>query len=103
MFVSQSKYDAMRRAFEAQFAQKEELLQINQRLQYELRDELERNNSLTRRVIELVAGAARATTISAKQFDNDDIKTLIRLCHPDKHGNSESATAITAKLLKMRK
>ena len=39
----------------------------------------------------------------SKQFDEDEINTLIRLCHPDKHRSSESATEITQKLISMRK
>ena len=35
-------------------------------------------------------------------FSQDEIKTLIRLCHPDKHGNRQSAVRITQKLLSMR-
>ncbi|HET8688426.1 MAG TPA: hypothetical protein VFM18_17585 [Methanosarcina sp.] len=37
-----------------------------------------------------------------QQFSKEEINTLIALCHPDKHGNKESATRITQKLLKMR-
>ena len=33
----------------------------------------------------------------------DQIKALLRLCHPDKHGNSELATRTTQWLLSMRK
>ena len=33
---------------------------------------------------------------------SDDIKKLVILCHPDKHGNKQIATDMTAKLLKMR-
>ncbi len=36
------------------------------------------------------------------QFSTDEIKTLLQLCHPDKHGGRESATRITQKLLSMR-
>lgn len=37
------------------------------------------------------------------QFSQDEIKALIRLCHPDKHNGSEAATRLTGKLLEMRK
>lgn len=33
---------------------------------------------------------------------SDDIKKLVILCHPDKHGNKQIATDMTAKLLKLR-
>lgn len=34
---------------------------------------------------------------------DSDIKQLISLCHPDKHGGSKVANEITAKLIQMRK
>lgn len=35
-------------------------------------------------------------------FTPDEIKTLVRLCHPDKHNGSKAANEITQKLLAMR-
>lgn len=40
---------------------------------------------------------------SSPQFTKDEINTLLRLCHPDKHGNSKTATAMTQKLLSLRR
>lgn len=37
------------------------------------------------------------------QFTEDEIKTLITLCHPDKHGGKDSAHRMTQKLLQLRK
>lgn len=37
------------------------------------------------------------------QFSQDEIRSLIRLCHPDRHGGSDAATKLTQKLLGMRK
>lgn len=37
-----------------------------------------------------------------KQFTQDELRTLIQLCHPDKHQGKESAVAITQKLLRLR-
>lgn len=37
------------------------------------------------------------------QFTPEEIDKLVRLCHPDKHNNSQAATELTAKLLKLRK
>lgn len=37
------------------------------------------------------------------QISQDEIKTLIQLCHPDKHNGKESAVEITKKLLSLRK
>lgn len=42
-------------------------------------------------------------TVGAAQFSQEEIKRLIRLCHPDKHNGSEAAHSITQKLLEMRK
>jgi hypothetical protein len=42
-------------------------------------------------------------TGGGSQFTPEEIKQLIRLCHPDKHGNSATATAITQRLLELRK
>ena len=35
---------------------------------------------------------------AAPQFTKEEIKTLIQLCHPDKHGGKESAVEMTKKL-----
>jgi hypothetical protein len=32
------------------------------------------------------------------QFDADELKTLRRLCHPDRHGNSEASNRLTQKI-----
>lgn len=36
------------------------------------------------------------------QFTPDEISTLIRLCHPDRHDGKESAVRMTQKLLQLR-
>lgn len=36
-------------------------------------------------------------------FTPEELKVLIGLCHPDKHGGKESANKITQKLLSMRR
>lgn len=36
------------------------------------------------------------------QFTDDELKQLIQLCHPDKHGGKASATTMTTKLNAMR-
>jgi len=35
---------------------------------------------------------------SPKPFADDELRSLRRLCHPDKHGGSEAATRLTQKL-----
>ena len=37
------------------------------------------------------------------QFSQEELNTLITLCHPDKHAGSKRANEITSKLLSMRK
>lgn len=39
----------------------------------------------------------------AAQFSQTEIKKLIMLCHPDKHGGKAIATEITQKLMSLRK
>ncbi len=36
------------------------------------------------------------------QFTKAEIRTLIQLCHPDKHDGKQSAVEITQKLIKLR-
>ncbi len=40
------------------------------------------------------------STQSQSQFTQEDIKKLINLCHPDKHGGKNMASEMTAKLIK---
>lgn len=40
---------------------------------------------------------------TSTQFNTAEIKTLLSLCHPDRHGGKESAKRITQKLLELRK
>lgn len=51
-----------------------------------------------RRQFERLAQSNNHTT----PFNQKDIRSLIRLCHPDKHNNSESSTRLTTILLAMR-
>jgi hypothetical protein len=37
------------------------------------------------------------------QFTDDEIRSLIQLCHPDRHNGKESAVRMTQKLTGMRK
>ena len=41
--------------------------------------------------------------VTQSQFTDEEIASLIRLCHPDKHDGSEAATRMTQRLLEMRK
>jgi hypothetical protein len=37
-----------------------------------------------------------------QQFNAEDIKRLLQLCHPDKHDGKAIATEMTQKLLKLK-
>lgn len=37
------------------------------------------------------------------QFTQEEVMTMVRLCHPDKHGGDRAANDITARLLDLRK
>lgn len=47
--------------------------------------------------------ALRDTLAPPAQFTQEEIATLIRLCHPDKHNNSTTSNNITQRLLQLRK
>ncbi len=61
----------------------------NTHLRRQLHDEGNRFNNLARS--------------QSSAFTDADLKQLIALCHPDKHGGNKVANEITAKLIKMRK
>lgn len=44
----------------------------------------------------------RGAPVKAEQFSKKEIKQLVVLCHPDKHGGIVVANDLTTKLLKMR-
>jgi hypothetical protein len=44
----------------------------------------------------------RAPAAAGSPFGQEDMRRLLMLCHPDKHGGKQMAHDITAKLLKMR-
>ena len=44
----------------------------------------------------------KGSSTSAKEFSGEELRTLISLCHPDRHGGKESAVRITQKLLALR-
>ena len=37
-----------------------------------------------------------------QKFSAEDIKRLVRLCHPDRHNNSEASVQMTQKLMNLR-
>lgn len=87
MFVSGSKHKAL----------EIELLQTR----IKLNDQVEKWNALVRRINEK-GGEQFLSSNPAKQFTAEELKTLLQLCHPDKHDGKESAKRITQKLLELR-
>ncbi len=62
--------------------------------------------TLKKRIVELesqVKSSTQTTTVSLTSVPETFLKTLIMLCHPDKHGNSEKASEATKILLALRK
>lgn len=51
---------------------------------------------------EFLSGGERCRHQPARQFDKSELRCLLQLCHPDKHGNSALAQRMTAKLLEMK-
>lgn len=47
-------------------------------------------------------GAAFLGGAEQKQLSDEDIKRLLMLCHPDKHGGKKMAEEMTQKLLALR-
>ena len=90
------------------FNQRQKLKEENAQLKTEL-DELQIDISVQkffvseyrREISRLRVEVRRMNTPT--QFNSEEIKSLIRLCHPDKHNNSDTATRMTQKLLGMRK
>lgn len=61
-------------------------------------------NALVER-INALGGEDFLTTGESKQssaFTTDELRSLIQLCHPDKHDGKPMATEMTAKLLRMK-
>lgn len=94
MFVTQKRYDRLLH----QAAQIELAKMIAERRYRQLLSEW---NELVTRVNngELVPKSAAPNGT----FSPEEIDTLVRLCHPDKHGGSKAANDMTARLLALRK
>lgn len=81
MFVRQSKYNKLRY----------ENVELYMKVLYFQAE----NKALHRQLLEKHDSTSR--------FSESDIKRLLQLCHPDKHGGSKMASDMTSKLLAMRK
>ena len=58
-------------------------------------------NNLVRQIN--AKGGMSSLNGSSNQFSKEEIKVLIKLCHPDKHDGSPEANDILRKLLQLRK
>ena len=93
MFVSQAKYDQMyQKAVEATVA-----LNLHTRKWNKLVDRI---NALGGE--DFLCDAEDEILNTSKQFNTEEINTLVFLCHPDRHSNSKVSTEITKKLLIIR-
>lgn len=115
MFVRKSKFDNLQEDFnelQEQFVKARDyaerlhkLANDNYRYAIELRDiaqhqlDLATERGLT--IAELINENRKLRSLEV--FTQEEIKTLISLCHPDRHGNSERSNTITSRLLGMRK
>lgn len=86
MFVRQSKYDELKVELYA--------------TQYALNAKIEEWNNL---VVKINAKGGmeflnNATLKGSSQFTEDELKTLRRLCHPDRHDSSKSSNELSAKI-----
>lgn len=93
MVVSKSKYDSLQRIY---------LDLLKSKLAWE-----NAYNSLNNKWSELVdrinaKGGESFLDGESSEFTDQEIKNLIRLCHPDKHDQSSMSKELTQKLLKMR-
>lgn len=69
-------------------------------LEYENRHLRNKYNQMVREHNEMVDQFVAGT--NGNPFTPEELKILIGLCHPDKHGGKESANKMTQKLLAMR-
>lgn len=54
------------------------------------------------KVLKLAAEQQIHTRPAPPQFSAEEIKRLVRLCHPDRHNNSEASVKMTQKLMNLR-
>jgi hypothetical protein len=107
MFVRQSKYNALK---EENVRLKRERDRYSRKYDRELSDcirAMRKYNDLIDEYNVLVRKAKQLQKLCKESegsapFNKEDLRRLITLCHPDKHGGKASATEMTQKLLEMR-
>lgn len=100
MIVRQSSYDALERRHYA-------LVRAHNSLIDRYNNLIDEWNGLVRQINErggqaFLDGKLPNQQQQNTQFSEAELRTLISLCHPDKHGGKLSATHITQKLIAMR-
>lgn len=98
MIVRQSSYDALERQHYA-------LVRAHNSLIERYNNLIDEWNGLVRQINERGGQAfldGQMPSQQNTQFSEAELRTLLSLCHPDKHGGKESATRITQKLIAMR-
>ena len=94
MFVSKTRYKRL----EADFAA---IAQLATHYKTEHSKLVAEWNALVRRVN--AKGGEEFLDSPSTQLTQDEIKKLLQLCHPDKHGGKQLAVDMTARLLLLRK
>ena len=114
MFVFQSKYDKLARSHsvlqDSVLIYERKIIRERDNFQNRLQCDQVRYDKLVREYRQLEERFNWNLSLnesndkkSKDTFTPKEIKTLIALCHPDKHDNKRSATDITAKLLEMNR
>ena len=92
MIIRQSSYEALER-------QHYTLIRAHNNLIDRYNNLVDEWNGLVQKINEC---GGQMSNQQNTQFTPDELRTLLSLCHPDKHGGKESATRITQKLIAMR-
>ena len=92
MIVRQSSYEALERQHYA-------LVRAHDNLIDRYNNLVDEWNGLVQKINER---GGQMSNQQNTQFTPDELRTLLSLCHPDRHGGKESATRITQKLIAMR-
>ncbi len=98
MIVRQSSYETLKRQHYA-------LVRAHDNLIDRYNNLIDEWNGLVQKINERGGKAFLDGQMSNQQntqFTPDELRTLLSLCHPDKHGGKESATRVTQKLIAMR-
>lgn len=100
MFVRKSKYKELEREIERRNYHYDYLQRQHEKL---LRDNAKNVFDYNELVDEYNALEKKSKQPAQVGFNLDEIKSLIRLCHPDKHNGKQSANDMTVKLLALKK